>query len=208
MGTYTWNIVIVANTFWQKPISDFPSKNRRTFSLVFWNTFHDAWSSHPRFGSADGTRLNRARFIVPEKKCNFCIFPQMGNGYFCYINQIASSQPDGRYRQTLTDGCWQASNKRATKIAIPSKNFGHTSIGNLKNSWNITWPSSWMGQFNDFLSCWVRQRTSIDVNSSELIYTTMSWNKKKKVRFLYWKKNRYTGGPYFIVINPSLEKAL
>ena len=103
MGTYTWNIVIVANTFWQKPISDFPSKNRRTFSLVFWNTFHDAWSSHPRFGSADGTRLNRARFIVPEKIAIFAFFRKWVMGTFA-----TSIRLHHRSRTAATVRLWRA----------------------------------------------------------------------------------------------------
>ena len=56
-----------------------------------------------------------------------------------------------------------------------------------------------MGQFNDFLSCWVRQRTSIDVNSSELIYTTMSWNKKKKLDFCIEKKTDTQEDPILLL---------
>ena len=59
---------------------------------------------------------------------------------------------------------------------VPSKNFWHTSIRDLKYSWNITRSGTGMCQFNNFLSSRIRQRSSIYVNSPELIDSTVSCN--------------------------------
>ena len=61
---------------------------------------------------------------------------------------------------------------------VPSKNFWHTSIRNLKYSWNITGSGTRMGQFNNFLSDGIWQRSAIYVNSTKLIDSTMTYNKK------------------------------
>ena len=66
--TYTWNIIVVANSFGQETIPNFPSKNWRAFSLIIWNTFHYTWSGHSGLRSANSTRLDRARLIVPKEE--------------------------------------------------------------------------------------------------------------------------------------------
>ena len=156
--TYTWNIIVVANSFGQETIPNFPSKNWRAFSLIIWNTFHYTWSGHSGLRSANSTRLDRARLIVPKEERKMKEKNRKIQHFF-----LALAEPKNMCR---------------SQNSLPPEDFGHTSIGNLKNSWNITWPGSWMSQFNDFLSCRVRQRASIDIYSSELIYTTMSWKMK------------------------------
>ena len=66
---------------------------------------------------------------------------------------------------------------------VPSKNFWHTSIRNLKKSWNITGSGTRMGQFNNFLSNRIWQRSTIYVNSTKLIDSAMTYNKKNWIKF-------------------------
>jgi len=67
-------------------------------------------------------------------------------------------------------------------MILPSENFAHTSIGNLKNPRNITWPCSRVGQFDNFLSCWVWQRSSANENSTQLIYSTVTCKNTREMK--------------------------
>lgn len=68
MSTYTWDIVIIANPFRQQPVSDFPRKYRRTLSLEFGDLVNNRLCRDSWFGTADGSRFYRTRFIIPAKE--------------------------------------------------------------------------------------------------------------------------------------------
>lgn len=65
--TYTGDIVIVADTFGEKTIPDLPCKDGWTFAFILRNAFHHIWRCHSRLGTANGTRLDRACLVIPEK---------------------------------------------------------------------------------------------------------------------------------------------
>ena len=64
-----------------------------------------------------------------------------------------------------------------SSLVVSSEYLGDATIADLKNPWDVTWTSSLMSQFYNFLSRRVRQRTSIDINASQLIdsWVTCIW---------------------------------
>ena len=65
--TYTGHIVVVTNAFGKKTIPDLPCKDGWTFAFIVRNAFHYGWRGHSRLGTANGTRLDRASLVIPEK---------------------------------------------------------------------------------------------------------------------------------------------
>ena len=66
--TYTRDIIVVALSFGKKTIPDLPCKDWWTLAFIVGNAFHYARGGHSWLGSTNGTRLDRARLIVPAKK--------------------------------------------------------------------------------------------------------------------------------------------
>ena len=69
-------------------------------------------------------------------------------------------------------------------ILLPAENFRHTSIGDLQYSRDITRSGTRMGQFDNFLSRGIRQRSSVDVNATQLIDTAVAGRRTTENRVL------------------------
>ena len=62
--TYTWNVVVVTDTFLKQPITNFPGENRRTLSLVVSDLVHNRCRCYARFTTADCSRLYRTGLVI------------------------------------------------------------------------------------------------------------------------------------------------
>lgn len=139
-NTYTWNVVIIADTLTKQPISNLPCKNWWTFSFEISNLVDHRLCSYSRLGSTNRSRLYTTSFIVPTDKKTFI------------------SQTMEPFLVTI----------------IPSKDFRNATIWNLQNSGYIARPGAGVSQFHNFLSGGVRQWSSVHINTSQLVYTTVS----------------------------------
>ena len=63
--TYTRDIVSVADSLAEETVPDLPGEDAGTLPLVVGDLVHHARGRHARLRTADGTRLDRARLVIP-----------------------------------------------------------------------------------------------------------------------------------------------
>ena len=56
----------------------------------------------------------------------------------------------------------------------PSKDFGHTAVGDLEDSADITGPGSRVRQLDDLLPRRVGQRPPVDVHAAQLVHAAVT----------------------------------
>lgn len=66
--TYAGDGVVVADTFGEQTVADFPCKYGRTLALVVGDFGHDARRGHTWLRATDCTGLYGTRLVIPENK--------------------------------------------------------------------------------------------------------------------------------------------
>ena len=66
---------------------------------------------------------------------------------------------------------------------LPSEYFWDASVGDLEDARNVAWPRTRMGQLDDLLAGRVRQRSPVDVDSTQLVDAAMPWMVETKVSY-------------------------
>lgn len=65
--SYTWYVVVGADSLSQQSVSNLPGKNGWTLSLVLSDLSHNLWSGHPGFTPSYGPRTDGTRLVVPAQ---------------------------------------------------------------------------------------------------------------------------------------------
>ena len=65
MSTHTGHVVRVADSLAEEAVPDLPGEDAGTLPLVVRDLVHHARGRHARLRPADGTRLDRARLVIP-----------------------------------------------------------------------------------------------------------------------------------------------
>ena len=63
--THTGHVVGVADSLAEETVPDLPGEDAGTLPLVVGDLVHHARGRHARLRTADGTRLDRARLVIP-----------------------------------------------------------------------------------------------------------------------------------------------
>jgi hypothetical protein len=66
---------------------------------------------------------------------------------------------------------------------LPSEYFWDASVGDLEDAGNVAWPRTRMGQLDDLLAGRIRQRSPVDVDSTQLVDAAMPWMVETKVSY-------------------------
>jgi hypothetical protein len=66
---------------------------------------------------------------------------------------------------------------------LPPEYFRDASVGNLEDARDVAWPRTRVGQLDDLLTGRVRQRSPVDVDSTQLVDAAMPWMVKTKVSY-------------------------
>ena len=65
--SYTWYIVVGADSLCKQSVSNLPGKNGWTLSLVLSDLSHNLWSGHPGFTPSYGPRTDGTCLVVPAQ---------------------------------------------------------------------------------------------------------------------------------------------
>ena len=67
LSTHTGHVVGVADSLAEETVPDLPGEDAGTLPLVVGDLVHHARRRHARLRTADGTRLDRARLVIPTE---------------------------------------------------------------------------------------------------------------------------------------------